>query len=377
MFCSNCSILLPSIRRLGLRMASSSNYVSRVRLFDYWQQNDHALEAEFEQSKAVVMIDKEPLVKKDGHSMELVQFETADLRTKLNLYGLDLHPEINSCLLGLAEPSIEHNDYRPIFGIAIRTMEPPVDSGIDARQLRRQLSSELGGRFENLRMAMLSLTSEEDRFLLARFQALTRWYMIFRRCPTCTSPLRLRVSKCAARCIRCERDYYPTLSPVAICLVRDEANERCLLVRHQSSVPTVYTNVAGFASLGETLEETVRREVAEEVGIEVQDIRSVNLSQPWPMPFSSLMVGFTAIGDPNHSLDICRDELEAAQWFEREEVRAAYEKTEADPMLKEPLKWIRQLQAGNSLDVDPSSLLYIPPKGAIAHQMIKRWLFES
>ncbi|KAI6181189.1 Aldo-ket-red domain-containing protein [Aphelenchoides besseyi] len=242
LFCSNCSILLPTMRRFGLRMASSSNYVSR----------------------------------------------------------------------------------RPIFGIAIRTMEPPVDSGIDARQLRGQLSSELGGRFENLRMAMLSLTSEEDRFLLARFQALTRWYMIFRRCPTCTSPLRLRISKCAARCIRCERDYYPTL--------------------------------------GETLEETVHREVAEEVGIEVQGIRALNLSQPWPMPFSSLMVGFTAIGDPDQSLDISRDELEAAQWFERDEVRAAYEKTQADPMLKEPLRWIRQLQAGKSLDVDPSSLLYIPPK---------------
>ncbi|KAI6234583.1 NAD-capped RNA hydrolase ndx-9 [Aphelenchoides fujianensis] len=351
--------LLRSSVVFGVRAESNgSGFVGRVRLFERWQQNDAALEAEFEHSRAVLMIDKQPVVSSDDSSMRLVHFETADLRSRLSDFGLEIHPAINSCLLDLAPPTVEHGDL------------------IDIRQLRRNLAASLGGRFQNLRLAMLTLPVEEDRLLLAKFQALTRWYHVFRRCPTCTAPLRVRVSKCGARCIRCERDFYPTLSPVAICLVHDLQNEHCLLVRHRSSVPNVYTNVAGFASLGESLEQTVRREVAEEVGIELLDVRATNLSQPWPFPQSSLMCGYTATADPEQPFDVCPNELETARWFPKAEVRAALERTEGDPLFKQFTRSRLKKQDDNE-EVDADAFLYLPPHGAIAHQLIKRWIKES
>lgn len=91
-------------------------------------------------------------------------------------------------------------------------MEPPPESGISIKDLRQQLGRSLGGEFMNLRMAMLTIGDEKQRNLLARFQALTRWYLIYRRCPTCANPLRTHISKMSATCLRCNRVYYPTVS---------------------------------------------------------------------------------------------------------------------------------------------------------------------
>lgn len=144
-------------------------------------------------------------------------------------------------------PNNTYTVKRPLFGSSIRTQNPPAESKIDTKELKKEFGLSLGGRFQSLRMAMLNLHSETDQSTLSRFQAVTRWSVIMKRCPTCASTLRLKLSKWAAKCIRCQRDYYPTNSPVSICLIRDKANKQVLLVKHLGSLPTIYTLVAGFA----------------------------------------------------------------------------------------------------------------------------------
>ncbi|CAD5221798.1 unnamed protein product [Bursaphelenchus okinawaensis] len=356
-------------RLFGLRQCSqdagNSMYVRKVKMMDYWNQSEDALETEFTDSQSIVLVDKEALVKKDENTnaLSIVKFETKDLKEKLNQYGLEIGL-LNSALIDCSIPDEVHRDFRPLFGCAVRTMKPPVESGIKAEELKEELAASLGGKFMNLRIAMLTLDSEADRHNLAKFQAVTRWYHTYRRCPTCSTPLQLRPSKSAARCIRCDRFFYPTISPVAITLVEDYNSEKVLLVRHKGSVSSVYTLIAGFAMAGESIQETAKREIAEEVGIEATDLCLFNDSQPWPMPFNSLMCGLKAKANPDHELDICRDELDAAGWFRREQVLEALERVEKDPFLKVPLS--KRLE-------NPDDFSYLPPRGAIAHRIIKDW----
>ncbi|VDM49839.1 unnamed protein product [Toxocara canis] len=197
--------------------------------------------------------------------------------------------------------------------------------------------------------------------------SLTRWSRIYRRCPKCASALKMRASKTAAACVSCDRIYHPPYAPVAICLVCNRNNTHALLIRHQGTVNTVYTAIAGFAQMGEPLEETVRREVAEEVGIEVDSVQQLNMSQSWPIPEGSLMCAFRAVADSRQKVEICADEVDAARWFSREEVALAYENTLRDPQL------VFAPRADNVIQ----QLRYIPPQGAIAHRIIKQWLDEK
>ena len=112
-------------------------------------------------------------------------------------------------------------------------------------------------------------------------------------------------------CDSCSRDYFPKMSPCILVCVKNKG--RILLVRHNSEIRTLSTVIAGFVELGESLEECVVREVKEEVGLEVINIKYV-ASQPWPFP-NQLMMAFSADAlDDNLSID--NDELLEANWFD-------------------------------------------------------------
>lgn len=81
--------------------------------------------------------------------------------------------------------------------------------------------------------------------------------------------------------------------------------------------------LAGFVEAGESLEACVVREIREEVGVDVHDVQYLG-SQPWPFP-RSLMLGFSAVADPEQNVEFLDGEISEAQWFTREEVRAALE----------------------------------------------------
>jgi len=156
------------------------------------------------------------------------------------------------------------------------------------------------------------------------------------------------------------------MSPVAITAISNDKKDHLLLVRQPRHVAGVYSAVAGFAEIGEPIEDTVRREVAEEVGLDVTKIKYAGVSQQWPFPNMSLMLGFysTVHGLPQPQID--KSELEDAQWFTRAEVKAAYENS---------VKWCNDPDAFN----EPKERKFnsIPPAGAVAHSLIKRWLIET
>ena len=113
------------------------------------------------------------------------------------------------------------------------------------------------------------------------------------------------------RCTRCGLMHYPRLSPAAIVLV--ERGDQILLARSPGFPKGLYSVLAGFVEPGESIEETVVREISEEVGIGVQNVTYFG-SQPWPFP-NSLMIGFTA-HHASGDIRIDATEIEDAGWYE-------------------------------------------------------------
>ncbi|MCX5044597.1 NAD(+) diphosphatase [Aldersonia sp. NBC_00410] len=115
---------------------------------------------------------------------------------------------------------------------------------------------------------------------------------------------------------------FPRTDPAVICLVHD-GGDRVLLARQHSWPERMFSILAGFVEAGESFEACVAREMREEVGVDVTDIRYLG-SQPWPFP-RSVMIGFAAKADPAQPLAFSDGEIGEAHWFTRAEVRAALE----------------------------------------------------
>lgn len=141
------------------------------------------------------------------------------------------------------------------------------------------------------------------------------WEATSGRCPRCGEPTERIPGEWGKRCPRCRYEHYPHLHPAVIVLVVD--GDRCLLARKAAWAPGRYALVAGFVDNGESLEGAVRREVREEVGVDVGDLHYVG-SQNWPFP-SQLMIGFLA-RYAGGEIVIDREELEDARWFPRHEL---------------------------------------------------------
>ena len=144
------------------------------------------------------------------------------------------------------------------------------------------------------------------------------WHRSVRLCSACGAPLIPSETDRGRICPQCGRTFYAPLSPAVIVAVEREGR---LLLAHNAAMPAGRVSViAGFVEPGETLEETVAREIREEVSIEVQDIRYFG-SQSWPFPHS-LMLGFTARWK---SGELRPDgvEIEEAGWFAPEDIPAS------------------------------------------------------
>jgi NAD+ diphosphatase len=143
---------------------------------------------------------------------------------------------------------------------------------------------------------------------------------------------------------------FPRIDPAVICLIHD-GGDRAVLARQAVWPDRMFSLLAGFVEAGESFESCVVREICEEIGLTVRDVRYLG-SQPWPFP-RSLMVGFHAVGDPDQGFSFNDGEIAEAAWFTREEVRAA-------------------LAVGDWSSASESKLL-LPGSVSIARVIIESW----
>jgi NAD+ diphosphatase len=143
---------------------------------------------------------------------------------------------------------------------------------------------------------------------------------------------------------------FPRIDPAVICLIHD-GGDRAVLARQAVWPERMFSLLAGFVEAGESFEVCVAREIREEIGLTVRDVRYLG-SQPWPFP-RSLMVGFHALGDPDEGFSFNDGEIAEAAWFTRDEVRAA-------------------LEAGDWTSASTSKLL-LPGSISIARVIIESW----
>jgi NAD+ diphosphatase len=153
--------------------------------------------------------------------------------------------------------------------------------------------------------------AERDFRLAGRALQLLEWVATHRFCGRCGAATERHAEYRALACGACGQMHFPRVAPAVIVLVEREG--AMLLGRSARFAPGVYSALAGFVEPGESLEEAVEREVLEEAGVEIRDVRYSG-SQPWPFPHS-LMIAYTARwagGEP-----LPRDgELEDVRWFD-------------------------------------------------------------
>lgn len=179
--------------------------------------------------------------------------------------------------------------------------------------------------------------------IIAQALALLSWHARHRYCAACGEPTRPDRGGYQRRCGACATEHYPRTDPVAIMLA--VKGDRCLLGRQPRFPEGMFSALAGFVEVGESLEAAVRRELHEEAGIHAGRVAYMG-SQPWPFP-SSLMLGFIAEAQ-SEGIVVDATEIEEARWFTAEEAHAA-------------------LKGG-------AGGVFFPPPIAIAHRLIRHWL---
>lgn len=159
--------------------------------------------------------------------------------------------------------------------------------------------------------------------LLAYARGLLFWHRHQQFCGACGGPTESRNSGHARACRSCGTLLFPRIEPAVIALVQAPGPQaRCLLGRHRGAGPNAWSTLAGFVELGESLEDAVRREVAEEAGVRVGEV-AYQASQTWPFP-AGLMIGFHAVA-LSDAIAVDHDELIEARWFTPAEVLALNE----------------------------------------------------
>lgn len=188
---------------------------------------------------------------------------------------------------------------------------PPEPTTIDALPDETWLGlREVGGRL-----------GAADAELLIEALALAAWLRDAAFCPRCGGNTELRQAGWSRRCLVCGREHFPRTDPAVIVAVESRDGERLLLGANASWGGRMYSCFAGFTEAGESLESTVHRELEEEAGIRLHELRYVS-SQPWPFP-RSLMLGFRAVVDDESAARPDGEEITDVRWFTRAEIGSA------------------------------------------------------
>ena len=158
--------------------------------------------------------------------------------------------------------------------------------------------------------ALFGQLPENQLLIAGRANQIINWAVTHRYCGRCATPTKNKSNELALFCPSCETTYYPTISPAVIMAVVKEG--KILLGHSKRFKGKFYSVLAGFLEIGETFEQCVAREVEEEAGVKVKNIKYFG-SQPWPFP-NSMMVGFTAEWAEGEIV-LHDDELDDANWY--------------------------------------------------------------
>ena len=206
-------------------------------------------------------------------------------------------------------------------------------------RLVRALEEE-GFSFRN-RMTLRSKSDKEACFAGATAWQIGSWYADNRICGRCGHPLQHAPKERMMKCPRCGNQIYPKICPAVIVAVMDR--DRLLLTKYAAGY-SHYALVAGFAEAGETIEETVRREVMEEVGLRVKNLRYYK-SQPWTFT-DTLLFGFFCEADKDTEITLDTTELASAAWLTREELEEV--KDDGISLTREMIRMFREGKAGTA-----------------------------
>ena len=210
----------------------------------------------------------------------------------------------------------------------------------------RELGESGSWRFEDARAAAEWL-SGSDSGIVAQARAQINWHSRHGFCSVCGHETSVRRGGQVRHCSKCDTEHFPRTDPVVITVVSDR--DRCLLGQSRGRLQRMntYSALAGFIDQGESIEEAAAREIMEEAGIRIENIRYQS-SQPWPFP-SSLMIGCQADAVTTE-ISMDTEEMTDVRWFPREEVILALD--------------------------GKSDVLMVPGPIAIAHHLIKAWATE-
>ncbi|XP_006761027.1 PREDICTED: nucleoside diphosphate-linked moiety X motif 13 isoform X1 [Myotis davidii] len=322
-----------------------STYVAKTRYLFELKEDDDACRKAQQMGAFYLFHNLAPLLQQSEHQYLPPQHSLLELEKLLAKFGQDAQRIEDSVLIGCSE---QHEAW---FALDLGLNS---SSSVNASLQKPEMEAELQGSFIELRKALFRL-NVKDASLLSTAQALLRWHDAHQFCSRSGQPTKKNVAGSKRVCPSSKTIYYPQMAPVVITLVSD--GTRCLLARQSSFPKGMYSALAGFCDIGETLEEAVQREVAEEVGLELDRLQ-YSASQHWPFPNSSLMIACHAIVKPGQTeIQVNLRELEAAAWFSHDEVVAA---------LKRNRPYAQQQ--------DGTVPFWLPPKLAIAHQLIKEWV---
>ncbi|NWW48915.1 NUD13 protein, partial [Pedionomus torquatus] len=333
---------MAAIYQAAYRRASSlacrlhSTYVRKMRYLNELKEDDSLCRQAQASGTFYLFHNLSPFLQKVGKKYLVPQLSAAEMKKILEKFKETEQWIEKSVLIGCSDEHVPH------FALDLGALEKSV------------IESELKGLFTDLRKALF-VVDGSDSSLLASAQSLLRWHDSHQYCSKTGQPTQKNIAGSKRVCHASGITYYPQMSPVVIILVSD--GSRCLLARQPSFPQGMYTALSGFCDMGENVEETIRREVAEEVGLEVESLW-YSASQHWPFPSSCLMIACHALVRAEQAeISMNSLELEEARWFGLEEV--------VEGLKREPR---------SSKQDDGSFLPWFPPKQAIAHQLICEWV---
>jgi NAD+ diphosphatase len=208
-------------------------------------------------------------------------------------------------------------DGKPLFGMGIAA------NAVEALMTRSDIV------VNDLRGAIAQgLLPPEELSAIAMTKSLVSWHQRHGFCANCGQRSILSSGGWRRDCPHCETQHFPRTDPVVIMCVthRDASGDKCLLGRQAHFAPGMWSCLAGFVEIAETIEDAVCREIFEEAGVRCTDVAYYK-AQPWPYP-SSLMIGCTARATTTDVI-VDKTELEDARWFDRAEVASMLKREHA------------------------------------------------